>query len=703
MQHQFFIQHWARVKWENPFDQQTTSTATTTPPLALLPAEILDEIISYWDVLPTRFYCMTYGATATQHITHILPRIEYAERTYTLRALSQTCKALRQVILPRLWSRLECCWVPQHKQGLRFQYVMELLRRKAKGMMEADDGLKSHVRILCILLSRASMETTLSSINMLLPTLPNLQTIQILHCRTPGLFESTVKGLHLPSVRTLIIPTECNALVMACPNVTHIRCAGGNGYSLVFALKHGNKLEKLDGMIDWGCGAIMKLLVKYAPHLHTLELRHPVDWFHGALSSWTRPPAWADVIPELSHLTQLRVLQLSFSSQAHANEMMVIQAARKVMIGQMTLQTRKLEIRRVIAPNVDQVISTFTPDELVHLMASVFANLSQSKLKSAPANPDIAMPHRTVVPTSAHNVLFMPSRMAPFGTAMKVVSVPTASAPQEVRDKGLPATTLVMDEQSGQVKAIVNAAKLTALRNAAGSLLSSRLLISPDKSPRTLVAIGSGAQIAAHVSLFIRHYSSITQCTIFNRSLNSRLTSLIDTLRADPAFRSIEVNGHILPKDGDSPEHQVYKKTLQDANIVVTATSSTKPLFPSSYISPGTHLCMIGSYAPRMHEVDTDLVKRAGTIVVDSREACKIEAGELIAANIQDDDLIEIGELVSLSGSQWEANQPLVERVRKSGDVTMFKSVGVGVQDVAIASAVVDKAAIKGLGVTLQL
>lgn len=63
---------------------------------------------------------------------------------------------------------------------------------------------------------------------------------------------------------------------------------------------------------------------------------------------------------------------------------------------------------------------------------------------------------------------------------------------------------------------------------------------------------------------------------------------------------------------------------MRDASIVVTATSSTVPLFPSSFVSPGTHLCLIGSYKPTMHEIDSELVLRAGKVIVDSKEACEV-------------------------------------------------------------------------------
>ena len=117
--------------------------------------------------------------------------------------------------------------------------------------------------------------------------------------------------------------------------------------------------------------------------------------------------------------------------------------------------------------NVDEVITKFTPDELVNLMAKVFYDLSASSSK-APSDVSVNIPHRSTISSHNHNVLFMPARLAPqAGTAIKIVSVPTPTAPPDVRARGLPASTMVIDEHTGQVSAIVNAAKLTALRNAA--------------------------------------------------------------------------------------------------------------------------------------------------------------------------------------------------------------------------------------------
>lgn len=125
-------------------------------------------------------------------------------------------------------------------------------------------------------------------------------------------------------------------------------------------------------------------------------------------------------------------------------------------------------IRLVLsAGDVEWIVSDFTPRELQLLMAQVFHFLSTKRVVDG---PPISMPHRLSFQTQNHTALFMPARIGdsafpgmPGRTAIKVVCVPQSTAA-----KGLPATTMVLDEITGGVKAIVNARKLTALRNAAG-------------------------------------------------------------------------------------------------------------------------------------------------------------------------------------------------------------------------------------------
>ena len=119
-----------------------------------------------------------------------------------------------------------------------------------------------------------------------------------------------------------------------------------------------------------------------------------------------------------------------------------------------------MPLRILSASDVDNIIDSFTLSELQIMMARVFALISTS-------SSNIDTPARTSIRTTNHTALFMPARIAPSssagGTSIKIVCVPQVPDMQ-----GLPATTLVLDESSGAVKAVVNARKLTALRNAAG-------------------------------------------------------------------------------------------------------------------------------------------------------------------------------------------------------------------------------------------
>ncbi|THH01985.1 hypothetical protein EW026_g810 [Hermanssonia centrifuga] len=127
---------------------------------------------------------------------------------------------------------------------------MQELQRKSKGVLAADAALCGYVRTVTFTLTKSDVKGTMPAITTLLSALPALHTIQILSCKIAGDFKNAVTYLSLPTVHTLIIPTDANALVRACPNVKHVRCAGGHGSALVGSLK-GSKCETLDGMIDW--------------------------------------------------------------------------------------------------------------------------------------------------------------------------------------------------------------------------------------------------------------------------------------------------------------------------------------------------------------------------------------------------------------------------------------------------------------------
>jgi ornithine cyclodeaminase len=163
-------------------------------------------------------------------------------------------------------------------------------------------------------------------------------------------------------------------------------------------------------------------------------------------------------------------------------------------------------------------------------------------------------------------------------------------------------------------------------------------------------------------------------------------------------------------------EHAVdMPNLLGQADIIITCTPSTEPLFDGNLVKAGAHLALIGSYKPHMREVDDRLIERAGVVLVDSKEACGTEAGELIRANVTDEGMVELGQTL--------VDKEQVGRVVSGGDVTLFKSVsgtcskrkveevsereelmrqvGIGIQDVAVAALVLEQAQAAGLGTTI--
>jgi ornithine cyclodeaminase len=211
------------------------------------------------------------------------------------------------------------------------------------------------------------------------------------------------------------------------------------------------------------------------------------------------------------------------------------------------------------------------------------------------------------------------------------------------------------------------------------------------------VAFGAGGQIEAHVDLHLRAYPSITTCIIINRTGNERLTNLVATLGSRHHTR-VAFQGVV----SDQYNQQLISQHLMEADIICTATSSRSPLFDVSSVRKGAHINLVGSYTPTMLEVDIDVIRSAGKIAVDSRAACLLEAGELIRAGVDETGLVELGELASI-----DCNGKVVKNVEKctsveaAGDITIFKSVGVGLQDVAIANLVVNRAEQMGVGINI--
>jgi ornithine cyclodeaminase len=234
---------------------------------------------------------------------------------------------------------------------------------------------------------------------------------------------------------------------------------------------------------------------------------------------------------------------------------------------------------------------------------------------------------------------------------------------------------LLFNAQNGSLEAVLDATSITSIRTAAVSAVATRLLAREDADD--LAIIGSGVQARQHLEA-ISLVRKIDRIRIWSRN---------------------KANARAL-RDRHAPTAEVFdtaEEAVRDASIVCVATSATEPVVRGDWISPGAHLNVVGSATPKAREVDTALVKRS-RLFVDSRLSALKEPGDIIIpleeGEITPEHIVaEIGELVA--GMKAAKRQP--------SDITLFKSLGLAVEDIASAQFVHARAMERGAGVMVDL
>ena len=303
---------------------------------------------------------------------------------------------------------------------------------------------------------------------------------------------------------------------------------------------------------------------------------------------------------------------------------------------------------------------------------------SQRRAFASLATGDAELPLRTQVPVPAAGAvtLFMPARVGG-DLGGKVVSVfPHNPARGLALVQGV---LLLIDAGTGRPAALLDAASLTALRTGAASGLATDLLAVP--GARTAAVLGTGAQAATQL-LAVCAVRPVERVRVFSRDPGH--------VGAFIARMQPEVGAALLP--AASPAEAV-----RGADVVCAATTSPTPVFDGRDLAPGAHVNGVGSYTLNMQEVDTETVRRAGRVFVDSRTAALAEAGDVMIplreAVITEADLVELGAVAAGQRPGWRAAE----------EITFFKSVGIAVQDVAAAGEVVRRARELGLGREIDL
>lgn len=289
---------------------------------------------------------------------------------------------------------------------------------------------------------------------------------------------------------------------------------------------------------------------------------------------------------------------------------------------------------------------------------------------------DDAFREGAVVPDRTHHtmtvpggtdatLLLMPAWRSGRSLGVKIASIFPDNAMQGLG--AVQAVYVLMDGSTGEPRAVIDGGELTLRRTACASALASRYL-SADAA-RSLLMVGTG-NLAPHLIAAHAAARKIERVRIWGRR-EHKARELKATLAR--RFDDIEVATDL-------------EAAVRDADIVSCATLSGEALVRGAWLCPGQHIDLVGAFTPQMREADGEAIARA-RIVVDTYDGAFAEAGDLIQAIdegfIDKDDIA--AELAELARGEKPGR-------RSADEITLFKSVGTALEDLAAAGLVVDSA-----------
>jgi ornithine cyclodeaminase len=286
-------------------------------------------------------------------------------------------------------------------------------------------------------------------------------------------------------------------------------------------------------------------------------------------------------------------------------------------------------------------------DECVEAMDEVLRSLARGELHQ---------PLRFVTrPPDAESLMgFMPAHRAGAGSVWSLKEIVIAPANPA---RGLDAhqgAVLLHDGETGELRAILNASPITEIRTAAVSAVATRALARPDA--RVVAILGGGVQARSHAEA-------------------------MRTVVSDAEIRTW------ARRDGGTPED-----VLRGADVVCTCTSAREPILQREWLTAGTHVNAVGSSIPTVRELDSATMA-AASLFVDRRESAVNEAGDLLLAGLDGGHIrAEVGEVL-IGAHPGRAS---------SDELTVFKSLGLAVEDLAAAELIVRKAREQGMGVEVE-
>jgi ornithine cyclodeaminase/alanine dehydrogenase-like protein (mu-crystallin family) len=296
---------------------------------------------------------------------------------------------------------------------------------------------------------------------------------------------------------------------------------------------------------------------------------------------------------------------------------------------------------------------------------------------------EVLQPVRTVLQVGPSKAFFglMPAyQPAPAALGAKLVTVFAANAA-----RGLPthlATIVLLDPETGALTALLDGRFITEARTAAVSAVSVRHMARAEAKEKTRLAIiGSGVQARSHLEAFAL-VCCLTDVRVWSPTAASR----------ERFAREMAPHAAAPIRVADSA-----RDAMDDANVIVLATASPVPVVESGWIADGAHICAVGACRPDVREMDGGLVA-AARLIVDSRAGALAEAGDVVLA-------MKEGrfDATHIAGELGEVVAARVAGRTSEREVTIFKSLGMAVEDVAAAELAWRRAAETGLGRAILL
>ncbi|WP_461811650.1 ornithine cyclodeaminase family protein [Faecalimonas sp.] len=318
----------------------------------------------------------------------------------------------------------------------------------------------------------------------------------------------------------------------------------------------------------------------------------------------------------------------------------------------------------------EDIRKVFTMQEAIEADKEAFSIFSEGKS---------VVPLRTNIGAPKHEgaFLFMPSYVEDLEcSAIKIVNV----FPKNI-EKGIPTTpaqVLLIDGTTGVVISVLDGTYVTQLRTGAASGAAFDILA--NKSAKKGALIGTGGQAATQLEAMLA-VRKLEEVKVYDINLQ-RTEDFVNRMNKELASYGTTI---LAAKSSD--------EAIEDADMIVTVTPSSKPVFDGKKVKKGATVSCVGSYQPHMQEMDPSILQRAGKIYFDSEEAVLSEAGDILIP-------LEDG-LITKEDFTGDLGDVLLGKVvgrESEEEIIVFKTVGIGTQDLVTAKRIYDKAVEQKIG-----